>query len=298
MNISEIRQLAKTKGLDIIEDTININESGVDFRVAHVKDKNCDNWILRVPRRPESMRHALQEKRALDIIHHNASFEVPKWSIFSDELIAYKQLSGVPAAIVDVEQQDYIWSFDKNSVPTEYYTSLGKVLAELHALPVKGFQNIGVENICSSELRSTMKQRMERVKEQYNVNQHLWDRWQSWITADSYWPSHVGVKHGDLHPGHLLIDTNNKVTGVIDWTEVGIADVSVDFISHFLLFGREGLTKLINSYDNAGGRTWNRMEEHIEELLTTSGITVAEYAQSSRLKEMHEVASQMLSGES
>ena len=39
----------------------------------------------------------------------------------------------------------------------------------------------------------------------------------------------VGVKHGDLHPGHILIDENQCVTGVIDWSEVGIGDVSADF---------------------------------------------------------------------
>lgn len=37
--------------------------------------------------------------------------------------------------------------------------------------------------------------------------------------------------------------------------------------------------RLIDSYDNAGGKTWSLMAEHIVELLTTSAITVAEYAE-------------------
>lgn len=136
------------------------------------------------------------------------------------------------------------------------------------------------------------------MKEQYHINQNLWDRWQAWLAEDSFWPSHVGVKHGDIHPGHILIDKKNNVTGLIDWTEVGIGDVSIDFTSHYLLFGKDGLTKLIHSYDNAGGKTWSRMEEHIIELLTTSSITVAEYAQVSGLKDMHEAAIHMLATES
>lgn len=68
MNTLKLKQLAHNHGLDILEDTIKINESGVDFQVAHAKDSDGDQWILRVPRRPESMRHALQEKKALDII--------------------------------------------------------------------------------------------------------------------------------------------------------------------------------------------------------------------------------------
>jgi len=298
MNTLEVKQFAQQHGLTILEDTIKINESGVDFRVAHAKDQNGDNWILRIPRRPESMRHARKEKKALETIQRHANFQVPNWSIFSEDLIAYKQLDGVPAGITDVEQQGYIWNIDENSVPPEYYNSLGEVLAKLHSLPQQEFQNIGVEMVPANELRASMKQRMERVKEKYVIRPSLWERWQAWLADDSLWPSHVGVKHGDLHPGHILINENKHVTGLIDWTEVGIGDVSVDFLSHQLIFGEDELTKLIAAYENAGGKTWPRMAEHIVELLTTSGITVAEYAQASGLKEMHDAAVQMLGIES
>lgn len=298
MNKLKVKQLANNKGLNILEDTIKINESGVDFLVAHVKVQNGDKWILRIPRRPESMRHALQEKKALAIINNYANIQVPDWSIFSEDLIAYKQLSGIPVATIDIGQQGYVWSFDETNVPFEYYHSLGKTLAKLHSLPQHEFKNIGVETLEASELRTFMKQRMDCVKETYKVNPNLWERWQAWLAEDSLWPSHVGVRHGDLHPGHILIDKNNYVTGLIDWTEVGVADVSVDFMSHYLLFGKDGLQRLINAYDNAGGKTWSRMDEHIVELLTTSGITVAEYAQVSGIKEMHETAACMLLSES
>ncbi|MBU8907521.1 macrolide 2'-phosphotransferase [Desertibacillus haloalkaliphilus] len=297
MNTLKLKQLAMNKGLDIVENTITINESGVDFQVAYAKDQNDDKWILRIPRRPESMRHAQQEKKALDIIGHHASFQVPDWSIFSEDFIAYKQLSGVPAATIDVEQHNYVWSFDETNVPSAYYQSLGKALADLHSLPHDEFKPSGVEILRASDLRTSMKQRMERVKIRYNVNPTLWDRWQAWLAEESLWPSHVGVKHGDLHPGHILINQNHQVTGLIDWTEVGIADVSVDFMSHHLLFGKDGLSKLIDAYDNAGGKTWSRMDEHIVELLTTRGITVAEYAEISGLEEMHDTAAHMLASD-
>ncbi|PYZ94765.1 macrolide 2'-phosphotransferase [Salipaludibacillus keqinensis] len=294
MNTHKVKQLAYSRGLDVLEESIKINESGVDFQVAYAEDQRGDKWILRMARRPESMRHAQQEKKALDILKTYVNFQVPEWSIFSEDLIAYKQLSGAPAATIDVEKQDYVWRFNKEKVPATYYESLGEALADLHAIPPDALKNTGVEVVGASELRAVMKQRMDRVKGQYDVNQDLWERWQAWLADDSLWPTQVGVKHGDLHPGHTLIDKNNHVTGFIDWTEVGIGDVSVDFLSYQLLFGSDGLKKLIDAYDNAGGTTWPRMEEHIEELLTTSGITVAEYAQASGLKEMHEAAKSML----
>mgnify|MGYP005749181687 CR=1 FL=1 len=294
MNAYHIKQLAKKEGLVIIENTLKLNNSGVDFIVGHAKDKNGDHWIIRVPRRKQSMRNAIQEKQALDILNRNASFQVPNWSIFSDDIIAYKALSGVPAATIDVEKQGYIWSFDEANVPNEYYHSLGKALAELHSLPQHEFESSRVEKLTAKNLRMSMKQRMDRVKEQYTINPKLWDRWQAWL-AEDLWPSHVGVIHGDLHPGHILINKNNSVTGFIDWTEIGVGDVSVDFLSHLLLFGKEGLTKLIDAYENAGGKTWPGMTKHMEELLTTSAITVAEYAETSGLEEMRETAKQMLS---
>ncbi|GAF64636.1 aminoglycoside phosphotransferase [Bacillus sp. TS-2] len=297
MNTLKIKQLATNKGLDIVENSIKINESGVDFQVAYAKDQHNDKWILRIPRRLESMRHAYQEKQALDIIQRHSSFQVPDWSIFSEELIAYKELSGLPAATIDMDLQKYIWNFDESNVPSDYYQTLGKTLAVLHSLPQADFQHIGVEILHARELRASMKKRMERVRKQYEINPNLWERWQTWLATDSLWPSHVGVKHGDLHPGHILINHNHQVTGLIDWTEVGIADVSVDFMAHQLLFGSDGLSKLIEAYDNAGGKTWSRMDEHIAELLTTSGITVAEYAAISGLQEMRETAALMLASE-
>ncbi|BBP88601.1 hypothetical protein BsIDN1_22190 [Bacillus safensis] len=63
-----------------------------------------------------------------------------------------------------------------------------------------------------------------------------------------------GSEAWDLHPGHILIDENQCVTGVIDWSEVGVGDVSADFLSHQLLFGKEGLTKLIHAYEKKSRR--------------------------------------------
>ena len=85
--------------------------------------------------------------------------------------------------------------FHETNVPAEYYESLSRALASLHSLPPREFENIGVEILSAHELRATMKQRMVRVKEQYDINKYLWERWQTWLAEDSHWPSFVGVKH-------------------------------------------------------------------------------------------------------
>ncbi|GAJ98499.1 macrolide 2'-phosphotransferase [Geomicrobium sp. JCM 19055] len=294
MNKQELKQLVENHGLYILEESVQMNESGVDFQVAHAKDTGGEPWIIRIPRRKESMRNAKVEKQALDVLERTVNFQVPTWSIFSEEVIAYKQLKGSPAATIDLEQLGYKWSFDEKNVPKEYIQSLGSVMANLHTVEPKEFKGIPMEILTAQDLKTSMKQRMERVKESYEIHPDLWERWQVWLGKD-FWPSFVGVKHGDLHPAHILLNDDHRVTGLIDWTEIGIGDSSVDFMSHLLLFGDEGLKKLIDAYDNAGGRTWSGMEDHIKELLSTSAITVAEYAQVSGLQEMHETAKSMLS---
>lgn len=37
----------------------------------------------------------------------------------------------------------------------------------------------------------------------------------------------LGWAHGDLHPGNLLVDTDGRVTGIIDWGEAGEQDLPI-----------------------------------------------------------------------
>jgi len=294
MNKQEIKKRAKDNGLDIVEATMILNESGLDFLVAHVEDKQGAKWILRMPRRQDSLAKANQEKYVLDVVNRYTDIQAPDWTIFTNELIAYKELAGVPAGTVDPEIQNYVWSIDIENSPIAYHQSLGRILAELHHVPTSYVKDAGIKIYNGVEARESMKSRMNNVKDSFGVNQELWDRWQAWISNDLLWPNHTGLSHGDVHPGHLLINARSEVTGLIDWTEVAVTDVSRDFIAHYLIFGETGLDKLINAYEQAGGRTWSHMKEHIMESHAADAIAVAEFSQSSGLKEMEDMAKQML----
>ncbi|MGR5908264.1 hypothetical protein ACT7DL_20795 [Bacillus paranthracis] len=89
------------------------------------------------------MRHALREKRSVRNYEKHAAFQVPDWSIFSEELIAYKQLNGFPAATIDIEQQRYVWNFNEKECTNRILYFIRKVLANVHSLPQQKFNNIG-----------------------------------------------------------------------------------------------------------------------------------------------------------
>lgn len=97
----ELLSLAKQNGLLIVEESLEINESGMDFRVAFATDEEGRRWVLRQPRREDVWERAENERKVLDVVRGNIPAQVPDWRIFTPELIAYPLLDGDPIAVVD-----------------------------------------------------------------------------------------------------------------------------------------------------------------------------------------------------
>lgn len=292
-----VREQAASSGIDLIEASMTVESMGLDFEVIFAEDTTGQEWVCRIPRRKEVYDKIMEEKRILDFISRKQSiFEVPDWQIVSDDLIIYKKLTGKPAVTTDPDTQEPNWVFDPETVPEAYITSLGQSLAALHNLPLEEASRAGVNIYSAEEVKNTLKTRMNKIQNSYIVADKLWERWQTWVNNKTYWPEHTVMVHGDLFPGHTLIDDDNRVTGIIDWTEAEGSDPSIDFSAVYMLFGEEGLDKLIKAYKAAGGRTWPKMKEHTIERLSIQGITIAEFAESSGLEDYRKLAEDMLKG--
>ena len=290
-----VLEIAARQGLFLNPDSLEFNESGLDFQVVFAVDQQEKEWVLRLPRREDVMPRTKEEKKALDLVaEHITVFEAPYWSIYSDELIAYKKLTGVPAGTIDHAIQNYVWVLDINNVPDCFYKTLGKALVALHNVPIEKAKNVGLTVQTPEEARHSMKERMNAVKNKIGVGDSLWARWQSWISNDEMWPKKTGLIHGDVHAGHILIDQAGNVTGLIDWTEAKVSDVSNDFVVLYKTFGEEGLELLINAYKEAGGYVWPKMEEHIIELEAAYPVAIAEFAFISGSDEYLNMAKQAL----
>jgi aminoglycoside phosphotransferase (APT) family kinase protein len=87
-----------------------------------------------------------------------------------------------------------------------------------------------------------------------------------WLAGDSYWPPHSVLVHGDLHPPHILIDRENRVTGLADWTEAHVGDPAVDFALQFAASGQRPLAALLERYKETRGAVWPRMNDHVVEM--------------------------------
>jgi macrolide phosphotransferase len=290
----EVLELAQKNGLRIEEGSIQFNESGLDFQVVLAKDADGVQWILRLPRREDVLQSIAKEKQTLELIAPLLSVDVPRWTVCTDELIAYRALKGVPAGTVDPQAKAYTWEINPANVPDLFHESLAKGIASLHRVSLGKVQAVGLPVKTTEEVRVEMKHRIDAVKSEFGVGQTLSERWQSWLHDDEIWMGETVLTHGDLHAGHILIDSQAQVTGFIDWTEASVADPATDFVAHYHTFGQDALNKLISAYAEAGGHTWSRMAEHVIELSATSAIYLAEFALKSGLEEYKQMAVQSL----
>lgn len=287
-------EIAEKHGIQLKKETLKLNESGVDFQAVFATDKSGKDWILRFPRRADVFSRTAPEKQVLDLIREQVDFEIPQWEVYTEELIAYKSLIGMPVATADIELQAYVWEIDEKHLSTQFVESLARALVQLHQIPKDEVAEAGIERYSAANIRQQMKTRMEKIKDKYGVKENLWERWQNWLANDEMWPKQTGLIHGDLHPGHIMIDEEEHVIGLLDWTEAKVTDSSKDFLGYFISLGESELERLLVAYKEAGGYYWPKMKEHILELNTTVAIDLAEFAAISGMEEYEKMAKQAL----
>jgi macrolide phosphotransferase len=277
-NVEELIAVAARSGLRLEPKRVELDESGLDFLVAFASDGDGVPWVLRAPRRPDVIEVAARESRVLALVRRHLPVAVPDWRVNTPELIAYPRLAGTPAATIDPVAKDFVWHMDRHSIPAAFEDSLAGAMAALHGIDLADVAEAGVRVVQPDEARQSLAEDMDRVKRRWCVSEVRWRRWQRWLADDSYWPQHTALVHGDLHAGHMLVEKDGRVTGLLDWTDAGVGDPAVDFALYHAIFGEAAFQSLLERYRDAGGRTWPRMQDHVVEWLGAYSLTMATYA--------------------
>lgn len=283
-------ELAASHGLKLLGG-VEFNEMGLDYRVGFAKDANGQDWVLRIPRRSDAQPKLDYEAKVLEFVKHRLSVSVPDWRIKSTDLVAYPRLRDPMALTFDAKTHEVHWNMDQSS--PLYVDSLATVLIELHASPEEA-EAAGIKSYSPDAVRTETLQDLERVKQEIGIGPELEVAWRTWLDNDPLWPGFSTLVHGDLYAGHITADQDSCVSGIIDWTEAHVGDPAVDFSGHLAVFGPESLTRLLDAYAQAGGRTWPMMREQIEARSLAAGIRYGIFALQTQNEEHLAAARSML----
>ena len=271
-NTAELHALAARHGLRL-QGPLTVNELGLDYQIVISAVEGGTRWVLRIPRRPDVSAKVEKEARALAMLRQHLPFAVPDWRVATPELIAYPLLEDSTAIILQPGSTTPEWVIAQDS--EVFAQSFATSLAALHAVPVDAAQAAGMLVRTPSQARQKVADDVDRVRRELCVNGKRLERWQRWLDDDSSWPDFCVVVHGDLYVGHVLVDSSERVTGMIDWSEALVDDPSIDMVSHLMVFGEAGLTRLLSMYEAAGGRVWPRPAQDTAERLAVWPVTYA-----------------------
>ena len=267
-DLDALLELASAHGLELDGATLRTEEIGLDFRVAIATATDGRAWVLRIPRRPDVLDRAAVEQELLRLVAPHLGTAVPDWRISTRELIAYPLLPGTPGLSMEPDGTT-TWHVDMAS--PVYAASLGAVVARLHAADVEAAAATGIEVRSPQQARQAWRDDLERVAAEFRISPSLRERWDAWLAEDSCWPQHTVLTHGELYPGHTLVE-DEEITAIIDWTTASISDPAKDLMFHQAFAPPEAFDIALEAYVAAGGTTWPRLAEHCAEMFSAGAI--------------------------
>lgn len=287
-----IVELAAAHELSIDPASVRLNEAGLDYRVAFARAQDGTDWVLRIPRRPDVSAKLADERRILEFVRPALPVAVPDWRICTAQLVAYPLLPGKPGLTLD-ERGAPVWHIDPTS--PAFARSLGKLIAALHRIDPQQARDAGLVVQSPSEVRARWRDDIARVAAEFTIQDALLQRWQAWLDDDSYWPSFSRFTHGELYPAHVLIDADEQILGVLDWTTAKVGDPALDF-AYQAAFAGPSFELTVQAYAEEGGVVPPRLADHCAELFAAGPVLYGVFALTTGRAEHRAAAAAALSG--
>ncbi|HEY0706177.1 MAG TPA: macrolide 2'-phosphotransferase [Polyangia bacterium] len=265
ISASTILARAAAHGLSLTSESDEVDGMGLDFVVVHARDAAGTPWVVRCPRRQDVVTSAAVEAKALAFLAPHLPVAIPEWRLHTNDVIAYPRLPGTPALTMNPDGTPHFNVVDPGSPSDGFVDSVATFLAALQGIDTAAARAIGVPVRSMTEVRSTWAATMMSTRAVLAPSEASWARWQRWLANDEFWPTHVTWSHGDLHPGHMLLNESGRMTGVLDWTEAAVGDPGVDLAMFYGCFGAAAFARLHDRFVRAGGRVWPGLSQHVAE---------------------------------
>ncbi|MEQ6027376.1 macrolide 2'-phosphotransferase [Streptomyces sp. NPDC048405] len=260
--------VSRRLGVALVPESARGDDSGWDFRVTHIRAADGTHWILRQPRRPEASDQLAVEGAVLGAVRDRVPVPVPDWRLHTPNLVAYPRLSGEAAGSEDPVTLAYGWSMDPLARPDRYLEPLARCLVAVHSTPLDGTWELpGRHPAGPQAMRSGIAGKLARARAELELPAAGVRRWQEWLDDDRLWPDRLVLVHGDVHPGHTLVERRPSsppaLSALLDWANAGIGDPAVDFVDMLYAGGPNVLDRLMDAYRAAGGEVPDGMRSHI-----------------------------------
>lgn len=214
-------------------------ETGWDSAVVEVNGE----WIFRFPRRPEVVDWLRAEAALLPELARHLPAPIPQFELVDLDkggFVGYRKLAGEPLA---------------HGTPSAGLGArLGEFLAALHAFPVDRARRLTGRD-WANEKRATVERFRTTVLPLLAESER--QRGEALLGAALAHRFEPALVHGDLGPEHVL-HRGEELTGVIDWSDAGVADPAIDFA--WLLYGTSPpfAEQLLRFYGTADDRLRER----------------------------------------
>ena len=288
---AQIVALAAAHGLTITADSLRFNEAGLDYQVVFAEDHTGQQWVLRMPRRPDVAAKIADESLILEFVRPHLDVSVPDWQVQSPELIAYPALPGSPGLTLN-DAGGPVWHVDPESAA--YARSYGRVLAGLHSIDTAAPADAGIPAHTPAGVRQEWRDTLTTVAAEFTIADHLRAAWTTWLADDGLWPHDVTFTHGEFYPAHLLLSPDDAIESILDWTTARVGDAAVDFTLHHTVSSPETFQLTVDAYSEITGRVPSRLAERCAAIMAAAPLTYALFALTSGEPEHASTAALML----
>jgi len=241
-------------------------------------------FVFRFPQRREGMLLMEAETRCLPFLAPHLPLPIPV-PIFVGKpegnypypFAGYAALSGTTACRIDWADEER----DANAI------TLARFLSELHNTPINddSVTLIPRDHHLRADCGRWVKKTEERLRKcaselsEFDLESLISAAYEC-AEAPLYEGS-LRWLHGDLYPRHLLVDSERKICGVIDWGDVHIGDPAMDCSIAYTFLSPVGRSLFRDAYGAKDDAFWRRARYrafHYGAALTEYGLAVGDNA--------------------
>lgn len=205
-------------------------------------------WIVRFPRSDGQRWRFIAELSLLEALRSTASVAVPHY-----EWVAPEKAFGSYRLIEGREMTPPVYAALCPSKQRAVLVQMGEFLSDLHALPEETIRlpDGALQRCWNSEASTAYYRGIRRAMIEPVVSTAWLARFDAFHEAFAAIGSGVDrVCHGDLSDDHILIASDGRLAGIIDFTDAAWGDPAIDF-AYLWRMGEEAVDTVLLHYASA-----------------------------------------------